>query len=75
MNLEPSTLMLKYRKYDLDSKKILSNKILKVRILKIFLRSVQKWPIKIDKTFFLTHRKTKNPRSKKVPPYEIYGDI
>ena len=34
-------------------------------ILKLCLRSCQKWPIKSYKTFFLTHRKTKNPRSKK----------
>ena len=34
-------------------------------ILKLCLRSCQKWPIKKDQTFFLTHRKTKNPLSKK----------
>ena len=34
-------------------------------ILKLCLRSGQKSPKLSNKTFFLTHRKTKNPRSKK----------
>jgi len=34
-------------------------------ILKFFLRSATKSPKLDDQTFFLTHRKTKNPRSKK----------
>ena len=33
--------------------------------LKFFLRSGQKSPKSRNQTFFLTHRKTKNPRSKK----------
>ena len=44
-------------------------------ILNFFLRSAQKWPIKIDKTFFFDPPKNKKSSVQKVPPYGIYGDI